>query len=136
MSIMETVGASISLKSELKGLIQAIHRDKRLTCSGKTPQEKRCGRPLNKSTREKLVRLVEDILELLKNNGEGVETLLEKVSLLVMCVPYHQDQAAAKFKEWLGRLLTRNHKLADGEARAEVSSLRLRARHSINLNIN
>ncbi len=124
--MMETAGASISLQGELEGLIQAIHRGKRLTCFYKSIKGEQCGNPLSKTTHEKLAILLEDIIKLLKNDGKGVETLLEGASSLVMCVGVHQNKAATKFKEWSEKIPLRNCKLAHGGGNVEVSSSTLK----------
>jgi hypothetical protein len=99
--MMETAGASNPLQIKLEGFLRTINLDGKFTCleiSNKTG--KRCGRTRSKATREEFAVLLMRIVELLKEDGKGVEALLVEASSLVMCFPCHQDQAATKFKEW------------------------------------
>jgi hypothetical protein len=123
---MNTAGASISLQDEFEGVIQAIHSGKKLTCFGKSSKGEQCGNRLSISTRATLAKLFENIVELLKDAGSGVETLLEEASSLVMCVRFHQGEAAAKFEEWTKRIPARNFKLPYSGGNVEVSSSKLR----------
>lgn len=119
--MMGATDASISLQCELEAIVQAIHRSERLTCFHKSIKGKRCSNPLSVITHAKLALILNNVIQLLQNADNGIEVLVEEVSLLVMCVRDHQYEATGQFKEWSARIPTRKYSLNRG-SNIEVSS--------------
>lgn len=124
---METPSAFISLQDELEDLIQAIARGERFTCFGinikGAHKGEQCDNPISEASHSRLAILFQEIIELLNDSGNSVETKLEEASLLVMCVRRHRDQSSAKFNEWLGRIAPRDDELAHGGGGVSNSTL-------------
>lgn len=112
---MATVAATGCLLSEFESLLQVLRSEQQITCYGTTQKKKRCTRWLAKDTSSKLKILVSDLVDLLKDNGDGIESLLEKIASLVMCKRFHQDQAVTKREEWTKNLPSRDSELSQEE---------------------
>ncbi len=110
---METSAASLSLQSELEGLIKDMRCGESFTCLGITLKGERCGNSLKKNTRERLTELLQEIIKLLENPENDIKTLLAEASSLVMCARDHQNQASTKLNEGLEGIPARNYELPD-----------------------
>lgn len=102
--MMETALVSISLEEELQALRKTLSSGSTFTCHGKSLTGIQCGNQLSKLTKTKLDTLIQHVIELLKNAGEGIEKSLEELSSLLMCVRAHRYQAPDKCKAWVKRI--------------------------------
>jgi len=121
-STMENSGTSTTLQSELDEIIQEIQDGETFTCCHKSTEGERCRNTLSETTSTNLAFLLEKITALLRISSDGIGTLLEEASYLIMCVEVHQSDATVKYVEWSRRIADPIIEIAQIEESVKVCS--------------